>query len=358
MDERGKTIKELEKKRRKELDSLIRSRKALGRALLVRFDETGEPSRLAGEELGEYRRLRGEIAGSENLIVSIKADTLRLKEAEEEAARLEKEYAGGIKERSALQARLGEYLMQDEATAGITDSYRRQLEVLVPKIRSLEDRLEGIAERDASNVLSWVGRGAQSLVVRSLLAKNQTGLRRIYAAAGEQFAHYDFQDPSGGIAELQKALEEREHAVSGLGEELTILKRECRKITDSFGGHPAKRVQALEKQIAQLGEEIDSLCLRVSIAAEREEFASLLRAEERAALERIGAARESLRQYGARIETLRASLAIDAERAKIARMERAIAEHERRIADGRRSIRDLKKDIAAANQRIAELENI
>jgi predicted component of type VI protein secretion system len=248
--------------------------------------------------------------------------------------------------------------MRDDAAGGITGSYRRQLEALTPKIRSLEDRLEGIAERDASNVLSWVGRGAQSLVVRSLLAKNQAGLRRIYAAAGERFAHYDFQVSSGGIAELQKALAEKEHSLTKFEEELTILKDERRRILDSFGGHPAKRVQALEKQIALLQEELDSLCLRVSITAEREEFAPLLRAEDHDALARIREVRESLRQYGVRIEKLRASLAIDAERAEIAKMERAIAEHERRIAAGRKSVRDLRKNIAEANRRIAELENI
>jgi chromosome segregation ATPase len=195
-------------------------------------------------------------------------------------------------------------------------------------------------------------------VVRSLLAKSQAGLRRIYAAAGEQFAHYDFQGASGGIAELQKVLGEKEGSIAKFEEELAVLKDERRRIVESFGGHPAKRVQVLEKQIVRLQEEIDSLCLRVSISAEREEFASLLRPEDHAALERIRTARESLRQYGARIEKLRASLAIDAERAKIVKMERAIAGYERRIAAGRKSVRDLKKSIAEANQRIAELENI
>jgi hypothetical protein len=371
MDERRKTIKELEKKKYENLDSLALILRELGETLLARLDRREVPAgppRVPGElfkdNLGEYRRLSREIAASEDDMAAVNADAVRLKEAEERISRKEAENAEKAKNLLHLYTRAGESLLEEGDISGPAAAYRRQAEELIPKIKSLEDRLAELEETDGLNVITWIGKSAKSLVLRSLLGKSQNNLLRIYAAAGKQWALSDPQEPPDNreLHGLCKEIRESREFISALEAELAILKDERKRINDSFGpeGHPAKRIQVLEKQAVQLKEELASVCRRFGgYAAEKEgEFAPVLEEEDRALLEKARMFRESAGEYEAHIEKLKASLAIDGERAEIKKMEQVITNHRRRIAASENTIAELNRHIAEANQHIQELRKI
>lgn len=365
MDERKKTIRELAEKKREARSASDLILEELGLALLAR---TALPGEDAGDEFpfstytAEHRRILKEIEDTGALIKTIEADTLRLRELEEEASSKEGENSGYIRELSDLYTGLGEILINDPAFASDTGFFRQQIEDLIPRIKSLEGRLEDLSGRSNANVFTWIGKNAQSMVIRSFLGKNQNNLQRIYESAGENFAAAEHEKVSNGdAADLLGKAGALKQKIADLEGDLAALREERRKIADSFsaGGNPAKKIQALKQHIAHTRDELRILAVNFGREAQErqreKDFTDLITGSEEELLAKIRKISSEIKEYEAQIAKLEASLAIDEERAGIEKMIKAIEEQRQRIVAAETAIAGLTKQIEAAEKHIQEL---
>jgi regulator of replication initiation timing len=366
MDERKKTISELEEKRRETQGTVESLLEKLGKNLLAWLDRKEAGS--FPDELEEYRHILGEITKSEESIRMIEADTLRLKDLEGEISGKEKERSVKTKELSALYARLGEDILE----TGFAAAYKEQAEALVQKIQSLEDRLRELDEGKHINIFTWIGNNTQGMVLRSMITKTQAGLERVYIEAGEKYFSRPEQETAGNpdnsaIGDLLTQVSGIRRELAELDESLTRLRKERRKISDSLGTDggsrttPAKKVKTLGRHISHAQEQLIGLYIRfgarfADIVEEGAlEEGALLKAGNKVTLEKVRKLREEIAEYDASIEKLRASLLIDEARDGIKKMEKAITGHRQRIAASEDAITGLEKKIEESNRRIQEL---
>jgi chromosome segregation ATPase len=143
-------------------------------------------------------------------------------------------------------------------------------------------------------------------------------------------------------------------------DDLNTLKAERRKIDDTLiaEGNPSRKTHGLERHIAHAREQLKALYQNCGAGAEQGIFQIPLTKEDGEALEKIKELRETVREYDNSIEKLKASLAIDAQREEIEKMEKGITSHRQRIAASGEAIADLEKRIDEANRHIQELMKI
>ncbi|MDR2786484.1 MAG: hypothetical protein LBB83_11290 [Treponema sp.] len=353
MDERKKTIKDLETRKKADLASVDALLVQLGEALLPRMQN----------EVPEYGLLMRDIHDSEESIAAAQADIARLKKLDEDIRRKEQESSELNKTIFLLHTRIGELVLQDPAFGEFAGPYRVQVETLLPKIQSLEGRIETLGEQDGPNVFAWIGKGAQGMVLRSFLGRNKSNLQRIFNAAGEKFVQdapkeaidnvfvLDMLGEINGSRETQTAAQT----------EIALLKEERRRVTASFApdGGVSRKISALERHIAETREKLHALFLHsgrlVSESPEQPEYAVMLENADHQLLDQVAALKSAVEENDRHAEKLRASLAIDEEKAKIGKMERSIVFHRRHIAESEENIRELDARILAANKRIEEL---
>ncbi|MDR1862697.1 MAG: hypothetical protein LBQ67_02130 [Treponema sp.] len=357
MDERKIAVREYEDKKREALNSIEGMLGNLGASILPRLEQ-GDDS--------EYRRLSREIDDSEVFITAIEGDIARLKELEEEIQRKEQEHAGQAKDISKLFTSLGESVLAENDCAEAVKSYQDQGEALLVKIKSLEERLDQLEERGDRNVFTWIGKNTQGMVLRTFLGKSRSSLQKIYTLAGEKYS----QSPSSGldagpeITALLGEIETLKQESEVLSADLLRLKEERRRIGDAFSpdGGPAKKIQTLERRIAHSREELQAVFLRYGCELEAAGSSGAatppMDEADTQLLENIRKGREAIRLYDREIEKLKASLAIDEEKAAIAKMEKAIRDHEERIRAGEEAIASLNKQINEAKARIEELTKL
>ncbi|MDR1899038.1 MAG: hypothetical protein LBQ55_03420 [Treponema sp.] len=362
MDDRMKTIGELESGRQEVLDSLNLLLEDLGEALLSRggAEDTGVPGKT---DRAGYRRLLEQINDAAELVRKIEEDAVRLKDLEASIGRGEEELTAVRKGLAAAYRKLGKAVLEGEEYSSLGASFRSQQEVLVPKIQSLEERLENLGGGEEGNVFTWIGKSAQSMVVRGFLARSRESLDRVYEQAGEQFSHAEAALFTGGesaaIAAETGALMLRADA---LAEKVTGLKAERRKIADALGaeGGPARRRGALEKQIAGLKGELRVLYRNFGEKAEAgagKKFGGFpLTPEDRLILDRIAAKRKTLKDYEKKLREIKTAMAIDAERAEIEKLTQSIEEQRSRIAAAEKAIAEFSGRIEEAENNIAALK--
>jgi predicted nucleic acid-binding Zn-ribbon protein len=356
MDDRKKTIKDLENRKTADIASADLLLIQLGEALLPHIRD----------EVPEYRSLTREIQDSEESIRAARVDIARLKELDEDIRKKEQGDSELSKTIFLLYTRIGELVLQDPAFGEFAEPYCAQVETLLPKIQSLEGRIETLAERENSNIFTWIGKGAQSMVLRSFLGRNKNNLQRIFSAAGEKFVQdapkeaidnvsvMDLLGEINGFRETQAAAQA----------EIALLKEERRRITASFApdGGVSRKIPALERRIAETREKLRLLFFHygtlVFESPEQPEYAAVLEDSGRQLLDRISALKNAAAENERNAEKLRASLAIDEEKAKIDKMEHSIAFHRRRITESEENIRDLDGRILEANKRIKELSAV
>jgi DNA repair exonuclease SbcCD ATPase subunit len=366
MDERKKTIGELEKKIQEEGNSLEALLERFGETLIVRAGDDSSPSRgeIPGlENLEEYRRLQREIADSEDSIKTIGETILRIKNLEEEIESREHQDAAQAKELAALYGRMGKLLLEDPAYGDFSAPWREEADTLVPKIQSLENRIAELDQKEGNNVFTWIGKSAQGVVLRSFLLKAEENLERVYRLAGEQFCRPD--NPSapatGALGELTRQIEELQGQSRARSEELSELRSERRKIGDSFGpgGSPEKQIQNLKKGINSYRDEIKALYRHSGAeAAGGNSAESGNDGEYQEILEGIKNLKESIRNNEGEIEKLKASLAIDEEKARIEKLRNSIEDQKKKIVQAEQEITDFENRIADAEKYIAELEKL
>jgi tetratricopeptide (TPR) repeat protein len=370
MDERRKTIKELELLRQEALRLNSRLLEELGESLLVREGASPGP---AGEDTcgasfetfaGEYRRLCKEARDAGEAVKAIEADTRRLKQIGETLALVEEGLAAGRQDRDRLYTLLGERIMDDTALGELTDPFKRQLDALGGKIRGLEDQIGELEAQDSPNLFVRLGKNAKARFCRTSLEKNHAGMRRIYEALGKKFALLEDREAAqeGPAAQILGEIGQVQEQLKKLEGESAEFRGEQQRISAALNvqGGAVRRIGTLEKQIDRVKKEIRALFEKCgAAAADRSgEFAPLLEGEDRILLQKIGESREALGDLENRIEKLKAALAIDEERGAIARMEKSIQGRRARISAEEAAVRDLEERIRKAEQHIEDLQKI
>jgi len=360
MEEKKKTIRELELKKGELLSLINGILENLGETLLSRDVESGGDQGIADYH-AEYRRILKEIEDSEEHIKTIEADILRLKGTEEEIRLKEQEYSETSKELSVLYTGLGELIMDEPGYAALTVGFKYQMDALVSKIKSLEGRLDELEEDNQSNVFAWIGKNTQGMILRSLLGKSRGSLQRVYMAAGEKFVTSEDRPEllTDDVRDFLARCDPVRRRLVSQADDLNKLKAERRKIDDTLiaEGNPSRKTHGLERHIAHAREQLKALYQNCGAGAEQGAFQAE-NEEDSEALEKIKKLRENIREYDNSIEKLKASLAIDAQREEIEKMEKAITSHRQRIAASGEAIADLEKRIDEANRHIQELMKI
>jgi chromosome segregation ATPase len=361
MDSRKKKIADLEAEKRKSLLALDLIREEMGSRLLERIGEGDFPS----PDPAEYRRLRQEMADLEGAIKVIEEDSLRIQALDEEMEIKKEQRSAGFQELSGLYRKLGRRMLEDPRYGDRVIFYRQRTDALLPKIEGLEARLAELENREGSSLFTWIGKSAQALAVRSSLAAAHKDVERLYEAAGEQFSRPGGDGPDPGEqADLLGDIEKSRGRLQALTDELAGLREERRKIAaaSDSGGGAVKRIRGLEQGILRVREELKSLYRRFGGEASEQEhkrrFAALLDEEDWKTLEQTALIRQTLQQYDDEIARHRASLEIDAEKAEIEKLKKAVAEQQNRIAAAETAIAEYTKKITEAQSRIKELSEV
>jgi chromosome segregation ATPase len=374
MDERKKTIRELENKKFQDLEGRDLLLESLGETLFSRMEGKKKtarnlPAQEAGDNpdgaLAEYQRFLQEIAASKEVIKNIEDETQRLKEIEDQIDAKGKENSAAIKELAGLYEQIGELALGSPDHEDFAEAYREQLNDLIFKIEAQEDKLEEL-EGSGGGFFSWLGGGARSVVTKALLAKNQANLKRLHRWAGEKFVSPENagQAEEGEIGSLKEKIDGVRQLSSSLSGDLSFLRGEKRKMAEVLGaeGNPVKRIQGLEKHIAQTGDEIRNVCRRFGAysldPAWKGFYSSLLAKEDSSILGQIESLEESVKDTENHIEKLKAAIAIDEEKAEIEKLNAGIETQRQRIAAAGESIAEMQKRIADAENHITELTKL
>jgi hypothetical protein len=372
MDERKRSIRELEEKKRETLEKLLQLQENWGKTVLSRLDAANS-DRFAGE-LGRYRQLLAAIALIRGNIRTLEEDTLRLRDMElalEERNNGVAATTGALKE---LYAGLGKTALQSDGALAVDPSLRAQAEGLAARIGSRQERLGELAGGKSAGIFSWLSGAAQGTLIRAGLSKSQADLYRIYGAAGEQcFAALERQgageeallgDAPAQIRALRQELALREESRAAALDEWGALKESLGIGGNSRNFSPAKKIRDLEQRIEREQKQLANhcaafgayLCERYADSAREDpEESAWLEEDDRTALGKARELEEALAGHEAEREKLQASLQIDEERDAIDKMKTSILSHRRRIAADESAIKDLEKQIEKSNRRITEL---
>jgi DNA repair exonuclease SbcCD ATPase subunit len=373
MDLRKKTIRDLETKKSEDLACANKILGELGEDLLIRLEipDAPAPGPLCPEAPDgnspeglreEYKRLLKEIASSEDRIKGIEAENGRYQDLEKEISRKEEENSENVRKLSLLYVQLGQYILADPEFETFTLPFKDEMDNLLSKIDSQEAKLEELEQKEG-NIFTWLGNNARTLVVKGMLSKNQSALHKVYRAAGERFIESGFS-PEEGEIEIRNLAEKAislKHESGGLAAEIASLRDEHKKLAGEFArlGHPVRRIQGLEKQIALARENIRELCVGFGVFAVdpawRDYFAPFLKSDDRERSVRVDELRSSMRDAELQIEKLRAAMAIDSEKAEIEKLRKSIAGEKNKIEAARRAIAELESLIDASEKHIGEL---
>jgi hypothetical protein len=367
VDERKRTIRDLQEKKRETLENLKKLRRDWGETLLSRLE--AEDSDRFADELGRRRHCLESVAAFRARIQALEDGSLRLRSLDEDLAEKKKtvaERTGTLKE---LYAGLGELALQNEQAPEVEDALKLQAEDLNARIGAGQERIGELEEGKIGGIFSRIGNAARGALIRSRISKDRAGLNRIYESAGEQvYAALEKQGESGAgdIPPRIKALREE---LSLLNEARGSLRDEMEALKDSLGIERESRNFSVAKKIRELEQSIageqgrlsdlygafgERLCGLFASGEEGEESA-WLQEEDKTALARARELEELMAGHEAAIAKLQASLRIDEEREAIGKMEGTILSHRRRIAASENAIAGLEKQIAEANRRIDEL---
>ncbi|MDR1143161.1 MAG: hypothetical protein LBK77_02945 [Spirochaetaceae bacterium] len=385
MDDRYRAIRVLNEKRREDMLFRTRILEDLGRSLAERLD-----GGLPGAREGDYRRFKQEIAESEASIEVIQGALARIKALDEEISVKLMERADRREEASALYLRCGRLLLDLRPVPAECGPYSRQRELSLARFASLEDRLREL-EAGSGGIFSWLSRVIQALIIRSSLKRIGRQLDRICLQAGEAYAGDAASganaaggtadpaagganaaggaaDPAAGgaprenpgedLSPLLRDIRALRQNLAELDGALGVLEREKAKIRASFGfpEKPARRIKILQERAGRRRQDLQELYLRIGESAAAV-FGDSLNGEDRAALEKAGKYGDSAEETRGEIERIEAGIAVDKEREKILKFEKAVSGRKTRAAENEKNIAELNRKIAEANKRIDELQS-
>lgn len=367
----------MNEKRREDMLFQTRILEDLGRSLAERLD-----GGLPGAREGDYRRFKQEIAESEASIEVIQGALARIKALDEEISVKLMERADRREEASALYLRCGRLLLDLRPVPAECGPYSRQRELSLARFASLEDRLREL-EAGSGGIFSWLSRVIQALIIRSSLKRIGRQLDRICLQAGEAYAGDaasganaaggakaagGMADPAAGgaprenpgedLSPLLRDIRALRQNLAELDGALGVLEREKAKIRASFGfpEKPARRIKILQERAGRRRQDLQELYLRIGESAAAV-FGDSLNGEDRAALEKAGKYGDSAEETRGEIERIEAGIAVDKEREKILKFEKAVSGRKTRAAENEKNIAELNRKIAEANKRIDELQS-
>jgi hypothetical protein len=354
MDERRRTIRVLEDQRRENLLFRTRTLEDLGRSLAERLGEAVLP----GNQGEDYRRFKQEIADSEASIGIIRNALRRIKELDEEISVKRLEKTDRKEEAAALYLQLGQHVLAGEIPdSGLLNDLKplkRQRDLFLEREVSYRQRLGDIEDA------GWFSRNIQALVLNSSLKKNQRQLDKLHCQAGEIYAPLDTAqaEPADDFSIILRDTRSKRQNLLELDEGIEALEQEKAKIQLSFGfkEKPARYIQMLEERTLKRNEDLRKLYLQVAEEA-HSALQSSLADGDKAALEKARRYNESAQTNDRDIERIEAEIAIDKEKEKIAKLERAVSGQKNRAADSEKNIGELSRKIADAQKRIETLKN-
>ena len=366
MDERRNRIRDLETKKSSDNKTRNQLLEGLGEVLFRRIGDqepfTHDAVDVPGTILTDYRKIQKEIDESQELITTLEKEVLRLKELEETISTREEEKSKFEEELEEVHAGLGKALLEDPGFLDATEIVKRQEEALLDRINEHELKLDELEKREGG-ILAWLGKSAQMTVSKTVLAKNRSALKQLYRTTGEKFLFSKTNETLEGecASTARKVMELRDN-LSSLGEDLSGLKGERRKIGEIFGaeGSPSKRIQGLEKHITHVKGKFPDVHLRMGFLAADEKgkelLSSFLSEEDKPVLEKADFFKSQIVQSDLEIEKIKAMMTIDSEKEAIEKMQKAIRGQQQKIAIAEENIADFEKQIAETEHRIEELK--
>jgi len=375
MDDRKKRIGELEHRKREQIVQLD--------ALLIRLGE-GVFGRMADSntsgiaELAVYQGYQLDIANSQASIQAAEEQIRRSKELDQNIEASEREESNNAKELAVAYSRLGKLLF-DESSGKYADfcaSYRDQNEALLTKVLSLGERLDELEKKEGGNVFTWIGKGAQSLVLRSFMTKAQENLEQLRRNVGECYSKdRKLSDDSAENSEIESLcddIEEKRAHSNALSSDIAVLKEERRKINSSFSaeGGPVKHISTTKNHIASVQNDLKALYRRMggecaSIdpvkelpADRRQALDSLLLPQDSDILDNASRIDKTIHDCEEEVKKLEASLAIDDEKAKIEKFQKMIQEKRDKIAKAEQDIAEFEEGIRDSESFIKKLQEL
>jgi hypothetical protein len=378
MDDRKKRISELEHRKREQIVQLD--------ALLIRLGE-GVFGRMADSnasgiaELAVYQGYQLDIANSQASIQAAEEQILRSKELDQNIEAKEREESDNAKELAVAHSRLGKLLLAESSGqyADFCASYRDQNEALLTKVSSLGERLDELEKKEGGNVFTWIGKGAQGLVLRSFMTKAQENLEQLRRNVGECYSKdhklSDDQAENTEIESLCAEIEGKRAHSNALSSEIAALKDERRKINSSFSaeGGPVKHINTIRNHIANVQNDLKALYRRMGAecasidqdkdaaqggAERRQALDSLLLPQDADVLESASRIDKTIHDCEEEVKKLEASLAIDDENAKIEKFRKMIQEKRDKIVKAEQDIAEFEEGIRDSESFIKKLQEL
>lgn len=381
MDERKNNIRELEVKKAADAEAMNRLLEGLGETIINRigenepFSEHSEAS--AGAALQEYRHLQNELSESGKMIEALEAETLKLKELEDEISAKEGGFSRFEKELEEVSAILGKMLYIDPDFDDITGTYKQQIDSLFTRIDEQEKKMEGL-EAPGGGLLSWLGKNTKMAVSKTLLTRNRYALQRLYRNIGEKFLSMEMEPEKVSDRETSETLtkaRELKEQIESLSAELSALKSDRRKITDLFGaeGSPSRRITGLKKRIAHVKGEFPKVYLKFGLlAAESQaasqvknqteksgwaaELASFINGNDTKIFKKAELLKSKIAESELGIEKINTAISIDRKKAEIEKLKQAIEGQKQKITFAEEAVAGYEKQIAQSELQIEELE--
>ena len=364
MDERKSIIRELTEKKKALTETRNHLLEDLGKILINRIGEDEITSESSGEGpaavLAEYRKKNREIAESGEKIKSLEEDIKRLKELEEKITGLDAGFKHLEEELTHNYISIGREVLQEAPSNDFAIILKQQEGSLISKIDEHEKTLEEL-EGQKGGIFAWMGKNAKIAVEKAFLAKGRSDLQKLYRGAGEEYISACREDELDGLSQTTQDAFDQKKQLTSLTEELSLLKAERRKLGGLFGSEssPARRIHALEKNIADIQREIPSLYLAFASQAAadggREAFSFCLKESDGSFLQKAEDLAAQIGEYELEIKKLKSAIEIDEEKAEIEKLEKAIIFQRQKITAAEEAIRDNEKQIAESQQHIEQL---
>ena len=263
---------------------------------------------------------------------------------------------------------MGKTLLENSSYDDYTSLFREQSDALKAKLESLETRIGELDNKEGGNVFSWIGKSAQSLVLRSFLSKANESQEQLYHNIGERYGSRDSVSENDEVAEILAEIEKFRGISRVATDALFELKDEKRIISASFGidGNPQKQIQSVKNRITLVREELSAMYRRFgaqaagmdeNIKPERKYFIdTIVTAEDGENIGRAVRINQSIIENDKAICKLKTSLAIDDENAKIEKFKKTIEDKKIRIADLEKDIKDMEESVRECEKSIEELK--
>jgi len=378
MDDRKRRIGELEHRKREHIVQLDALLVRLGEGIFGRMADANS-SGIA--ELAVYQGFQTDIANSQASIQAAEEQILRSKELDQNIDATEREQSDNAGELAVAYSRLGKLLLAENSGqyAAFCAPYCDENETLLTKVSSLGERLDELEKKEGGNVFTWIGKGAQSLVLRSFLTKAQESLEQLRRNVGECYSR-DYKLAEGGAPAENSGIDalcaeiEGKRALSGvLSSDIAVLKEERRKINNSFSaeGGPVKHINTARNHIVNVQNDLKALYRRMGAecasieqkdagrgGAERKQILdSLLLPNDAEVLDNVSRINKTIHDCEDEIKKLEASLAIDDEKAKIEKFRKTIQEKRDKIAKAEQDIAEYEEGIRDSEAFIQKLQN-